>query len=40
MPAQSDLILLHKWANDRFIVDIAIAIGAQKVYLSVLMFKK
>ena len=24
MPAQSDLILLHKWANDWFIVDIAV----------------
>ncbi len=24
MPTQNDLILLHKWANDRFIVDIAV----------------
>ena len=24
MPAQNDLILLHKWANDQFIVDIAV----------------
>ena len=26
MPCQIDLISLHKWANDRFIVDIAVSV--------------
>ena len=29
MPCQIDLILLHKWANDRFIVSIAVFLVIQ-----------